>query len=84
MSFQKAKSLLELAIAMRISRRGLSLTDIVNRYDCSLRTAHRMRDAVWDLFPLEEQRCDCENGTKRWRVLASNVDLLMERTNNVP
>ena len=83
MRFSKAKDLLELAIAMRVSHRGLSLADIRERYGCSLRTAHRMRDAVWDLFPLEECWCDGE-GVKRWRVTASNVDLFVGGQNDAP
>lgn len=73
----KAKNLLELAIAMRLSHRGLSLGDIQERYQVSRRTAERMRDAVWDLFPLEEKRNFSEN-IKRWKITKSNIDLFIE------
>ena len=79
MCYDKAKRLIELAIAMRLSYRGLSLRDIQDRFSVSRRTAERMRDAVWDLFPLEEEKCFSEN-VKRWKIGKSNVDLFVAPT----
>lgn len=78
MHYDKAKRLLELSIAMRLSRRGLSLKDIEDRFEVSRRTAERMRDAVWDLFPLEENKSFSEN-VKRWSIPKSNIDLFAHR-----
>jgi predicted DNA-binding transcriptional regulator YafY len=83
MQYDKAKRLLDLAIAMRLSFRGLSLNDIQDRYDVSRRTAERMRNAVWDMFPLEEKKCFSEN-FKRWKVTQSNIDLFVAKTNQQP
>jgi predicted DNA-binding transcriptional regulator YafY len=77
-SHEKAKRLIGLAIAMRLSHRGLCLADIEERYQVSRRTAERMRDAVWDLFPLEEKKFFNEN-VKRWKVTKSNIDLFVAR-----
>ena len=74
MSNIKARRLIELSIAMRLSRRGLSLADIRFRYHVSRRTAERLRDAVWDMFPLEERKYFGED-VKRWKLEQCNVDL---------
>jgi predicted DNA-binding transcriptional regulator YafY len=81
MRFQKAKALLDLAIVMRLSHRGISIAEIQERYGCCRRTAQRMRDAVWDLFPLEESARGDISGEdcKRWRVTRSNVDLFINQ-----
>ncbi len=80
MHYDKAKRILELAIAMRLSHCGLSLRDIQDRYQVSRRTAERMRDAVWDIFPLEERKGFSEN-VKRWKINKSNIDLFLAEHN---
>ncbi len=80
MHYDKAKRILELAIAMRLSHCGLSLRDIQDRYQVSRRTAERMRDAVWDIFPLEERKGFSEN-VKRWKINKSNIDLFIAEHN---
>ena len=81
MRFTKAQLLLDLAIVMRLSHRGISIADIQERYNCCRRTAMRMRDAVWDMFPLEETDRGEISGEdcKRWKVTQSNVDLFINK-----
>ena len=81
MRFTKAQLLLDLAIVMRLSHRGISLADIQERYGCCRRTAQRMKDAVWDTFPLEETDRGEISGEdcKRWKVTQSNVDLFISK-----
>jgi len=70
----KAQRLLDLCIVMRLSHRGLSIGEIQSRYDISRRTAERLRDAVWDMSPLEERKCFGED-VKRWKLEQCNIDL---------
>ena len=77
MRHQGTRRIIDLAIAMRVSHRGLSLDEIAERYEVHKRTAMRMRDVVWDLFPLEERKCDGERCT-RWKLDQCNVDLFIK------
>ena len=79
MRHQQTRRIIDLAIAMRISHRGLSLDEIADRYEVHKRTAMRMRDVVWDLFPLEERKCDGERFF-RWKLDRCNVDLFIGDT----
>jgi predicted DNA-binding protein (UPF0251 family) len=45
MRLDRAKRIIDLAIAMRVSYRGLSLNDIAERYEVHRRTAQRLRDS---------------------------------------
>jgi predicted DNA-binding transcriptional regulator YafY len=76
MRLQQAKRIIDLAIRMRVSHRGLSLDEIADHYEVHRRTAMRMRDVVWDLFPLEERKCDGER-FYRWKLDQCNVDLFI-------
>ena len=76
MRHQGTRRIIDLAIAMRVSHRGLSLDEIADRYEVCKRTAMRMRDTVWDLFPLEERKCDGERFF-RWKLDRCNVDLFI-------
>ena len=50
MSYKKTENLLDLAIWMQSSRDGVSLLDIMNRFQVSRRTAERMRDMIVSRF----------------------------------
>ena len=78
MRHQGTRRIIDLAIRMRISHRGLSLDEIADHYEVHKRTAMRMRDVVWDLFPLEERKCDGERCT-RWKLDQCNVDLFINK-----
>ena len=54
MSFAKAEKLLDLATFAASRRQGVTLDDIVARYDISLRTAQRMLKALELRFPNAE------------------------------
>ncbi len=66
MSYEKTEHLLDLAIWMQSSREGVGLTDIMERFDVSRRTAERMRDLIMCRFP---QAVEIEDGRKkRWYI----------------
>ena len=67
MSFHKTEQFLELARRAAASRQGISLEDVVTRYEVSLRTAQRMLHALENHFPNTETWLDGQ-GRKRWRI----------------
>ena len=67
MSFQKTEQFLELARRAAASRQGISLEDVVTRYEVSIRTAQRMLHALENYFPNTEAWLD-GHGRKRWRI----------------
>ena len=51
MAYEKTFDLFDLAIWMQSTREGISLSDIMNRFQVSRRTAERMRDMILSRFP---------------------------------
>ena len=51
MRHEKAALLLDLARRLASSAEGLTLDEMAEAVDVGRRTAERMRDAIWDLFP---------------------------------
>lgn len=67
MAYEKTYDLLDLAIWMQSSREGISLNDIMDRFNVSRRTAERMRDMIVTKFTQTEEIIG-ENNTKRWYI----------------
>lgn len=67
MSYEKTYDLLDLAVWMQSTREGVSLNDIMQRFNVSRRTAERMRDMIVMRFPQTEV-IFAENNTKRWYI----------------
>lgn len=67
MAYEKTYDLLDLAIWMQSSREGVSLIDIMERFNVSRRTAERMRDMIVTKFTQTEEVVG-ENNTKRWYI----------------
>lgn len=67
MSFSKTEKFLDLARWVAASRQGITLDDVVTRYEVSLRTAQRMLRAVEHQFANTETWAD-DQGRKRWRI----------------
>ncbi len=67
MRLEKSEQLLHLAMMMQGSTEGVGLANIQEEFEVGRRTAERMRDAIFRLFPqIEEIRQD--DKTKRWRI----------------
>jgi predicted DNA-binding transcriptional regulator YafY len=76
MRYEKAETVLRVALDMQGSAYGLTLQDLRNNYSdepLSRRTAERVRDAVERLFPQVELSNPGEL-PKRWRIPASTVN----------
>ena len=67
MSFNKTEKFLELARRAAASRQGITLEDVVSRFEVSFRTAQRMVRALEHQFPNTETWLDGQ-GRKRWRI----------------
>lgn len=65
MAYEKTFDLLDLAIWMQSTREGVSLTDIMQKFNISRRTAERMRTMIITRFPEAEERI-YENNIKKW------------------
>jgi predicted DNA-binding transcriptional regulator YafY len=81
MSFAKAEKLLDLATFAASRRQGVTLDDIIARYDISLRTAQRMLKALELRFPNAEFWYDDE-GKKRCRLPGGQLRELFAVTAN--
>lgn len=76
MRYEKADTLLQLALDMQASRIGITLEDIQNNYGIGKRTSMRMRDALSRIFPDLEEIVG-EDRKKRWRLAKGSVDSLI-------
>ena len=82
MRYEKAETVLRVALDMQASALGLSLEEIQRNYSdkpLSRRTAERLRDAIERLFPQIEQANPGEV-PKRWRLPGGTVDGLASIT----
>ena len=66
MRHEKAESLLNLARALAATPEGLTLEEMAREAGVGRRTAERMRDALWALFPQMEEIADPP--TKRFKI----------------
>lgn len=66
MRHEKAGLLLKLAQTLASSAEGMTLDEIAVEFGVVRRTAERMRDALWDLFPLMDEVADPPH--KRYRI----------------
>ena len=76
MRYEKAETILHIALDMQGSALGLSLQDIQRNYSdrpLSRRTAERLRDAVERLFP-QMELVNSHEVPKRWRLPGGTVD----------
>ena len=67
MRYSRAERLIQLALEMQAARGGLNISDIMERFAVSRRTAIRMRDAVIRAFPQADE-VPSGDRTKRWRL----------------
>lgn len=75
MAFAKAQELLRLAM-MATRRRGVTLEEIEEAFDCSHRTAQRMSEALEAAFPQTEHWID-DDRRARWKIAARAIAPLL-------
>ena len=79
MTFSKAEQFLDLATMISSRRSGVTLDDVCERFEISLRTAQRMLRALENRFP-EVDIVQDEDGRKRWRMPGGTVRDLVNIT----
>lgn len=81
MRYNRAERLIQLALEMQAARGGLTITDIMERFDVSRRTAIRMRDAVIRAFPSATE-VPTDERSKRWRISPGTAQSFAEITSD--
>ena len=79
MSFAKAEQLLDLATLVSARKYGVTLDEVMERFEISLRTAQRMMRALEARFP-EVDHIQDDEGRKRWRMPGGTVRDLVNIT----
>ena len=75
-NYEKMYDMIDLALWMQESGEGISLEDIMQRFNVSRRTAERMRNALLLYFPQMEE-VDTGERIKRWRIPQRSLNTLL-------
>ena len=75
MRYSRAERLIQLALEMQAARGGLTISDIMEKFEVSRRTAIRMRDAVIRAFPQADE-VPSNDRAKRWRLPNGSTQVL--------
>ena len=67
MSYKRIQDLLDLALWMQSEDEGVSIQDIMDKFQVSKRTAVRMKDMIKERFPQIKQHTGPHN-FKRWYI----------------
>ena len=73
MFYEKTQKLLELSLWMQNSENGVSIADIMQKFNVSKRTAIRMKDMVKSQFPQIKEISGAHN-TKRWLIPEGSLE----------
>ena len=79
MSFAKAEQLLNLATMVSARKQGVTLDEVCEKFEISLRTAQRMLHTLESRFP-EVDTVASEDGRKRWRMPGGTIRDLVHIT----
>lgn len=78
----KAEEIIELAIMFQNSYCGLCIDDIQEHFECSRRSAERMKALLFDLFPEKIELVPTSDKKKRWRFIKGTTNSLISFTSN--
>ena len=73
----KAEQIIELAIMFQNSYCGLCIGDIQEHFECSRRSAERMKTVLFDMFPGKIEEVPTSDKKKRWRFVKSSINPLI-------
>jgi predicted DNA-binding transcriptional regulator YafY len=76
----KAEQIIELAMLFQNSYGGLSIDDIQNEFECSRRSAERMKALLFDMFPDKVEEVPTGDKKKRWRFTKGTMNALISFT----
>lgn len=73
----KAEQIIELAMLFQNSFCGLTIEDIQNHFECSRRSAERMKSLLFDLFPEKVEEVQTADKKKHWRFVKGTMNSLI-------
>ena len=73
----KTEELIELAIMFQNSYCGLCIDDIQEHFECSRRSAERMKSLLFDIFSDKIEEVPTLNRKKRWRFVKGSMNTLI-------
>ena len=74
---RKAEEIIELAMMFQNSFRGLCISDIQEHFECSRRSAERMKTLLFDMFPEKIEEVESNDRKKRWRFAKGTMNSLI-------
>lgn len=78
----KAEEIIELAMMFQNSYCGLSIDDIKEHFECSRRSAERMKALLFDLFPEKIEEVPTSDKKKHWRFVKGAMNSLISFTSS--
>lgn len=76
----KTEQIIELAMMFQNSYCGLCIEDIEHHFECSRRSAERMKALLFDLFPEKVEEVQTTEKKKRWRFVKGAMNALISFT----
>ena len=76
----KAEQIIELAMMFQNSYCGLCIDDIKEHFECSRRSAERMKMLLFDMFPDKIEEVPTSDKKKRWRFVKGTMNALISFT----
>ena len=73
----KTEEIIELAMMFQNSYCGLCIDDIKEHFECSRRSAERMKALLFDLFPEKIEEVQTNDKKKRWRFVKGTMNSLI-------
>lgn len=78
----KVEEIIELAMMFQNSYCGLCIDDIQEHFECSRRSAERMKSVLFDLYPEKIEEVPTNDKRKRWRFVKGTMNTLISFTTN--
>ncbi|MDD3012284.1 MAG: WYL domain-containing protein [Candidatus Gastranaerophilales bacterium] len=76
----KAEEIIQLAMLFQNSYSGLCIDDIKDHFECSRRSAERMKALLFDMFPEKIEEVQTNDKKKRWRFVKGTMNALISFT----
>ena len=76
----KAAEIIELAMMFQNSYCGLCIDDIQEHFECSRRSAERMKSLLFEMFPEKVEEVSTSDKKKYWRFIKGTANMLISFT----
>ena len=75
---KKTNEIIELGIMFQNSFQGICIDDIMEHFDCSRRSAERMKEVLFDMFPDSYEEVPRNDKKKYWRFVKGTMNTLIK------